>query len=57
MAAVTKSSFGDRAVEHALATRRDLDRLANAWLSWASTDDGWFVVPHGEVLCRSAQIE
>jgi hypothetical protein len=22
------------------------------WLEWAASADGWFVVPHGEVLCR-----
>jgi len=54
---LTKSSFGDRAVEHALATRRDLERLANGWLRWAASADGWFVIPHGEVLCRSVQAE
>jgi len=52
---LTKSSFGDRAVEHALATRRDLERLANGWLRWAASDDGWFVIPHGEVLCCTPQ--
>jgi len=49
---LTASSFGERAVEHGLATRRDLARLADAWLRWAASDDGWFLVPHGEVLCR-----
>ena len=49
---LTESPFGDRAVEHGLATRRDLERLADAWLRWAASDDGWFLIPHGEVLCR-----
>ena len=50
---LTRSSFGDRAVEHGLATRRDLDRLAAAWLRWADRDDGWFLIPHGEILGRA----
>jgi SAM-dependent methyltransferase len=54
---LTKSSFGNRAVELGLATRRDLDRLAKAWLTWASSEDGWFLIPHGEVLCRVAEAE
>jgi SAM-dependent methyltransferase len=54
---LTKSSFGDRAVEHALATRRDLGRLAKGWLSWAASDDGWFVIPHGEILCWTPRAE
>jgi SAM-dependent methyltransferase len=49
---LTDSPFGDHAVEHGLATRADLDRLAAAWLRWADSEDGWFLVPHGEILCR-----
>jgi len=54
---LTKSSFGNRAVELGLATRPDLDRLAKAWLTWAGSEDGWFLIPHGEVLCRVADAE
>ena len=49
---LTESPFGDRAVEQGLATRQDLKRLAEAWLRWAASDDGWFLIPHGEILCR-----
>jgi SAM-dependent methyltransferase len=49
---LTESPFGDRAVEHGLATRPDLRRLAGAWLRWAASDDGWFLIPHGDVLGR-----
>jgi SAM-dependent methyltransferase len=49
---LTESPFGDRAVEHGLATRADLERLARAWLRWADSEDGWFGIPHGEVVCR-----
>jgi SAM-dependent methyltransferase len=49
---LTESPFGDRAVEHGLATRQDLERLADAWLRWAASDDGWFLIPHGEILCQ-----
>ena len=47
---LTESPFGDRAVEQGLATRQDLERLADAWRRWAASDDGWFLVPHGEIL-------
>ncbi len=50
---LTGSPFGDHAVEHGLASRLDLDRLARAWLRWAASDDGWFLVPHGEIICRA----
>jgi SAM-dependent methyltransferase len=49
---LTESPFGDRAVEHGLATRPDLDRLAAAWRRWADSADGWFLIPHGEIVCR-----
>lgn len=50
---LTDSPFGDRAVEHSLATRQDLRRIADAWLRWADCADGWFLIPHGEILCRA----
>jgi SAM-dependent methyltransferase len=49
---LTESPFGDRVVERGLATRQDLKRLAGAWLRWAGSDDGWFLIPHGEILCQ-----
>ena len=50
---LTESPFGDRAVEHGLATRADLERLARAWRRWADSEDGWFLIPHGEILCTA----
>ncbi len=47
---LTDSPFGDRAVEHGLATRADLERLAAAWLRWGASEDAWFFIPHGEIL-------
>jgi hypothetical protein len=49
---LTESPFGDRAVEHGLATRDDLERLARAWRRWADSEDGWILIPHGEILCE-----
>jgi SAM-dependent methyltransferase len=48
---VTSSSFADRALEHGLATRADLERLSQAWLRFAAHADGWFMIPSGEILC------
>jgi SAM-dependent methyltransferase len=50
---VTESDFARQALRHGLATSADLSRLAAAWRRWAAADDGWFVVPHGEILCRA----
>jgi SAM-dependent methyltransferase len=50
---LTESPFGDRAVEHGLATRDDLERLARAWRRWAASEDGWILIPHGEILAQA----
>ncbi|GIJ45496.1 hypothetical protein Val02_23820 [Virgisporangium aliadipatigenens] len=34
----------------ALAT---LNRVSRGWRRWAESDDGWFVVLHGEIVCRA----
>jgi hypothetical protein len=48
-----QSDFADHAVTRGLATREDLTRLAGAWRRWGSSEDGWFLIPHGEILCRA----
>lgn len=35
-----------------VADREQLHEVAAAWRTWASAEDGWFAVVHGEVLCR-----
>ena len=47
------SGFADQAVGHGLAVPADLERLAAAWRRWQSAADGWFLVPHGEILCTA----
>jgi SAM-dependent methyltransferase len=48
----TATALGTRAVELGLASRAELDDIAGAWREWGADDDGWFLVPHGEVVCR-----
>ncbi len=50
---LTRSSFARQALGSGLATPEDLERLARAWRRWAASDDGAFVIGHGEVLCRT----
>jgi ubiquinone/menaquinone biosynthesis C-methylase UbiE len=50
---LTQSGFAEHAIGRGLATEQDLRRLAGAWRRWASSDDGWFLIPHGEILCRA----
>lgn len=49
---VVGSGIAEQAVASGAATRADLERMRAGWQEWATAEDGWFVVPHGEVLCR-----
>jgi 2-polyprenyl-3-methyl-5-hydroxy-6-metoxy-1,4-benzoquinol methylase len=49
---VTASALAGQAVNRNLATRDDLEDIADGWRQWAVQDDGWFAILHGEVLCR-----
>ena len=54
--------WADRIVESALArqlrdsgmaTAAQLRGISDAWRRWAGDGDGWYLVPHGEILCRA----
>ncbi|WP_181764704.1 class I SAM-dependent methyltransferase [Streptomyces albidus (ex Kaewkla and Franco 2022)] len=47
------SSFASSAVDGGHATTEQLHAAADAWREWGAQEDGWFGVPHGEILCRS----
>jgi ubiquinone/menaquinone biosynthesis C-methylase UbiE len=49
---ITDSALAAQAVDRHLATREDLEDMADAWRHWAAQDDGWFAALHGEVLCQ-----
>ena len=49
---IRTSAIAEQAIAAGLATRADLDRISQAWRDWAATADGWFTIPHGEILCR-----
>jgi hypothetical protein len=35
-----------------LATPDDLERIADGWRALGAHEDGWFLVPNGEILGR-----
>jgi len=50
---IVDSALARQLVDAALATTADLQRISAAWRTWADAEDGWFLVPHGEILCRA----
>lgn len=46
------ASYVKTAVEGKYATEEELTHIAEAWRHWGADEDGWFVMLHGEVLCR-----
>ncbi|MEE1753922.1 methyltransferase domain-containing protein [Streptomyces sp. SP18CS02] len=49
----TASVYARLAVEGGHATGERLAAIAAGWREWGRQDDAWFMVPHGELLCRA----
>ncbi|MEU0136950.1 methyltransferase domain-containing protein [Streptomyces sp. NPDC006296] len=49
----TASVYAELAVQGGHASPAELAAVADAWRAWGEEPDGWFMVPHGEVLCRA----
>ncbi|MEU5717594.1 methyltransferase domain-containing protein [Streptomyces sp. NPDC020403] len=49
----TVSAYARSAVDGGHADPALLAEIADAWRAWGEEPDGWFMVPHGEVLCRA----
>jgi SAM-dependent methyltransferase len=50
---ILESALTEQVLGSGLATRADLERLAEGWRAWACADDGWLSILHGEILCRA----
>jgi SAM-dependent methyltransferase len=48
----TGPSYGQHAVAAGLTDAAELAAVADGFRAWAEQPDGWFVVVHGEILCR-----
>ncbi|WP_328906831.1 class I SAM-dependent methyltransferase [Streptomyces sp. NBC_00234] len=48
----TASVYAKLAVEGGHARAEQLTAIAASWRAWGEQDDAWFMVPHGEILCR-----
>ncbi len=49
---ITDSPLAKQLVDGGRATTSDLEGIAAAWREWGMHDDAWFLVPHGEIVCR-----
>lgn len=49
---ILESALARQLVDSSMATRDELQEISAAWTRWADDGDGWYLVPHGEILCR-----
>lgn len=49
---VVDSTFATHAVEKGIANLETLERISEHWREWATREDGWFGLMHGEIVCR-----
>ena len=49
---VLHSKMAEQAVASGAARPADLRRIAEGWREWASSQDGWLSILHGEIVCR-----
>jgi SAM-dependent methyltransferase len=50
---ILQPGIGESAVAYGFATEQDRVDIANAWREWGASDDGWFAITHGEILCTT----
>jgi len=50
---ILQSDLARQVAASGTATQVNLDRISSGWREWAAAEDGWFVVLHGEILCRA----
>jgi hypothetical protein len=49
---ILHSEVGRKAEELGIATREEIESVANAWKQWIDEDNGYFGMPSTEILCR-----
>jgi SAM-dependent methyltransferase len=50
---ILESALARQLVDAGMATPHDLREISEAWRRWADDGDGWFLVPHGEIIARA----
>lgn len=49
---ILQSALTAQLLDSGLAARDELESISAAWRRWADAEDGWYLVPHGELLIR-----
>jgi SAM-dependent methyltransferase len=47
------SSFAPQSIEAGVATLEQLEAVSAAWTAWVEDEDGWFSMPHAEIIARA----
>ncbi|WP_431866993.1 class I SAM-dependent methyltransferase [Microbacterium paraoxydans] len=50
---ILESALARQLVDEEMASAADLQEISDAWKRWSDDGDGWFLVPHGEILARA----
>lgn len=48
---ILNSAIAEEALSSGRATAQELHDISAAWREWADHPDGWFLIPHGEIVC------
>lgn len=47
------SAFVQRALDGGRASKEEPEQTVQVWREWIVSEDGWFNVTQGEILCRA----
>lgn len=50
---ILESGVAEQSLSMGHATRDELEQISRAWVRWADEPAGWFVIVHGELVCRA----
>ncbi|PRB07810.1 SAM-dependent methyltransferase [Microbacterium sp. MYb72] len=50
---ILESALTRQLLDSGMATDAELRGISEAWHRWADDGDGWFLVPHGEIIARA----
>lgn len=50
---ILQSALTRQLLTSEMATQAELEQISEAWRRWADDGDGWYLVPHGEIIARA----